>query len=56
MKANRVAKSLFDPENNFNHKVIQRKKHKLDDKRTKKDVEEFLRTQGDDDEQQKEAD
>ncbi len=55
MKANRVAKSLFDPENNYNHKVIQRKKHKLDNRRTKKEVEEFLGTRKEDDEERKEV-
>lgn len=48
MRPNKQHQSLFNPEYNFNHKVVQVKKHKLNDKFTKEEVEEFLRTQGDD--------
>lgn len=47
--------TLFNPEYNFNHKVIQKKKHKMNDKMAKKEVQQFLGTKGECDDKEREA-
>lgn len=43
--------TLFNPEYNYNHKVVQQKKQKEQKKRARKEVEQFLRTEGNENEQ-----
>ena len=53
-KAIKQHQTLFNVEYNFNHKVVQKKKHKMNDKMAKKEVQQFLGTQGEDDGKQRE--
>lgn len=41
-------RTLFNPEYNYDHKVVQQKKQKVEKKRAEKEIERFLK-EGDDD-------
>lgn len=36
-------KTLFNPEYNYDHKVVQKKKQKIEKKRAEKEIEQFLK-------------
>jgi len=53
-KKNKQHESLFNPEYNYNHKVVLVKKHKVREKVKQDEVSEFLRTGKDEDVRQTE--
>lgn len=47
-QVNEQHKTLFSPEYNYNHKVVRCKKNKTEEKRARKEIEQFLKEEHND--------